>query len=473
MALDVRTCRFCCRQNLVIIVTRKLQVNGRAYRRTCGILVYGNHRARESFHVGTQIVQNDGAQHLVSVFVHAKGRFPECHNDFGFVRCFLRCVAGTGVAGTCPHLGNDGLHHVVVPCSLLVVGIFINHLQHPVFNFLGQGIGFLDVRPNGHFNINVSQIGLVGRKKDHFGRKGRQKDHTGHQQSDGAVVHLIYIFCAQGIPHNAAVKLLQLGQVGFAEPLGGLVQPQYIQGRQTAAVKQQVAYRVQGGCRRAFQGIPGHVQRQANSRRQQAALGPLFHIDLLLFDLHVARCQRRIDHQGHKQRRRQHNHQRNGQVLHELANQTRPNGQRQKGRNRCGGGGNNRNGNFSGAFAGCGLEVKAHIRVPVDVFNYHNPIVYQHPQSKHQGKQDHGIQGHAHGSQNEEAQQHGERNGNPYKEGIAQSQKEHQHQDHQQNPKQDGVLQLAQLVAGAVGLVVGDRYLNVVRQGVRSGVGKD
>ena len=181
LTLDVGSRPFGSRQNLGVVVAGEFQVDRRAHGGTRRILIYRNNGPGESLHVVAQVVQNHRTQHLATVLIHAEGRLAERHNNLGFVRGFLRGVARSRVARSRAHLGNDGLHHVVVLRAVLGVRILVDHFQYPIFHPLGKCVGFFDVRAYGQFNVDVGQIGFVGRKKDHIGRYHHQQRNAGEQ----------------------------------------------------------------------------------------------------------------------------------------------------------------------------------------------------------------------------------------------------------------------------------------------------
>ena len=196
-------------------------------------------------------------------------------------------------------------------------------------------------------------------------------------------------------------------------------------------------------------------------------------VDVFFAHLHQHRGQHRIDDQRHEEGRAQHNDQGHGQIAHELPNQTRPHGQGQKGRQGGGRGSDDGPCHLSHTILRSIVGTVAFIHQSVHVLHHHNPIVHQHAQGQHQRKQDHGIERHPQGVQDQEAHEHGERNGHPHKQSIPKSKKEQQHPHHQQHPKNDGVLKLLQLGLRHVALIVGDGHPKVPWQHVLTGLVDD
>ena len=98
------------------------------------------------------------------------------------------------------------------------------------------------------------------------------------------------------------------------------------------------------------------------------------------------------------------------------------------------------------------------------VLHGHNAVVHQHAQCKHERKEHHGVQCDAHGVQDHEAEQHTGGYGYAHKERIAEPEEEHQYEHDQKDAENDAVLQLGDLIARLIALVIGDRDLQIGRE---------
>ena len=92
----------------------------------------------------------------------------------------------------------------------------------------------------------------------------------------------------------------------------------------------------------------------------------------------------------------------------------------------------------------------------VDVFNHNDTVVDEHTKRQNEGEQYHEVECNAHQAQDRKRKEHGERNGNPYKESVAQAEPKHDDENNEHNTKKDIVLEIAHLHACEARLVVGN-----------------
>ena len=107
------------------------------------------------------------------------------------------------------------------------------------------------------------------------------------------------------------------------------------------------------------------------------------------------------------------------------------------------------------------------------VLHGHNAVVHQHAQCKDKRKEHHGVQRDAHGIQDHEAEQHTGGYGYAHKERVAEPEEEHQYKHDQKDAENDAVLQLGDLIARLIALVVGDRDLQIGREYLGLCIGQD
>ena len=221
------------------------------------------------------------------------------------------------------------------------------------------------------------------------------------------------------------------------------------------------------GCRAQYQEHHTKTgQRQAHPVGTALVYGFLAHT-------HEHRSQNWVDDQRHKQRRAQNDNERDGQILHELPDQTRPNGKRHKRSQRgCRRGDDGPSHLTHTKFRG-GDGGFAFIHQTIDILHDHNAIVHQHAERQYQREQNHHIEGDAQCAEDHERHEHGQRNGDPDEEGVAQPKEEQQDADHEQDAEDDRVLQLLYLRPSLVGLVVGDAHIEVGREVGRLSIGYD
>ena len=90
-----------------------------------------------------------------------------------------------GVACALAHLGNYGLHHVVVGLAFYRIFINLKEAFNLILHLLGDAVGLFNVGAHGHFDVNIGQVGLVVWEEHHLGRNYRHQNKAQHKKSDG------------------------------------------------------------------------------------------------------------------------------------------------------------------------------------------------------------------------------------------------------------------------------------------------
>ena len=185
---------------------------------------------------------------------------------------------------------------------------------------------------------------------------------------------------------------------------------------------------------------------------------------LAAFDIHKGCTECGVDEKPNQEGGGQRDDEGDGKVFHEFAHNARP---KDHGGKRTQGGegrGDDRYCYFVGACAGACVFVFAFLAVAVNVFDDDDGVVHQHPQGQDEAKEDDHIQGDVEGCQDEEGDEHGKRNGNAHKKGVAYTHKEKEDPNHQQEAGNDIVFQVLDHHANVVGLVGQNMYIGSRRE---------
>ena len=331
------------------------------------------------------------------------------------------------------------------------------------FDLLGDAVRLFDVRADGHVDVDVDVLRLVLGEELHLRREDAEEDERPEQQTDHAVEEEPGFGTAQGKSEDAFIHVFQGGEQPVLEPGGGWSEGVPVDQAHHASQDEEVA-----------QGVQSRTEQQ-QAQDDEDARGDEQPADVHLgfLDAHVQAGQHGVDDERHEQRGRQHDDQRERQILHELADDARPDGQRQEGSERGGRGGNDGPSDFTHTVAGRVERRHALVHQSIDVLDDHDAIVHQHAECQDQGEEHHHIEGDAQRVEDGEAEEHGQRDGDPDEQGVPQSEEEQEHADHKQDPEDDAVLQFIDLRPRLVRLVGRDADVEVVRQEVRLCFGDD
>ncbi len=168
---------------------------------------------------------------------------------------------------------------------------------------------------------------------------------------------------------------------------------------------------------------------------------------------HQDRGGHRQHQHGDDERADEHDHDRLGQIAHELAHHAGPEEERREGGDGRGGGCGDGARDLLGALDGRGDEVFAFLDVTEDVLDQDDGVIYQHPKRHDQREEHDHVQRHAERADHHERQEHGERDGEGDHQAVAHAHEEEQHADDEQEAGDDAVLQLADHVVDDLRLV--------------------
>ena len=212
---------------------------------------------------------------------------------------------------------------------------------------------------------------------------------------------------------------------------------------------------------------------RTNGRRQQPLVDqenppadPLVGTDLwcrggLALHFQQDRAERRVDDHGHQQRGRQGDDDRLGQKAHELADDVRPEQQRDECRQGREGRSDHRPGYLAGAIDGRLDSPRAFLHVAVHVLDDDDGVVDQHAEHQYEAEQHDHVQRDAQGAQDGEGNEHRERNRQRYQNAVAHSHDDHHDNDDQNQAGQHVVLQVGDHQPDELRLV--ERHVDVNR----------
>ena len=121
-------------------------------------------------------------EHLLTFNALPEFEFDKAHGDLGLVGRLGHARALVGVAGAFAHLSDHRLHHEVVRTrGRLGISVFVQGLQDHFFYFSGDPIRALDIGADGHFDVDIGQVGLVLREEQCLGREGAHKHEAQHE----------------------------------------------------------------------------------------------------------------------------------------------------------------------------------------------------------------------------------------------------------------------------------------------------
>ena len=386
----------------------------------------------------------------------ALAQFFEGHGHFAEVRLggaglLLRVVGADGDVG-------DNRFHVRI--------IVADDAVHPLFEQRGHAVSHFHGRAHRHLHVGVDELGVALGEEFHLGladghghpRKHEQGQHPRHDAAlaPARAVHRPV--------HEPGVAVLESGQRALLEVGNGPVQHVAVQENKEDQEQHQIAHE-----RRARHVAddgndhqsPHPAQKLAGERR---ALGVGA---VVVFALHEGDGKHRVDDEGHDERREQGHNQRNRQVVHELADDARPKGQRHERRHRRQRAGQHRDEHLAGRELGrlLGGELGLVVVDAVGVFNHHNGVVDHNAQRQQEAEEHNHVQREAQNGQHQKGQEHAQRHAQAHKQGVGGAHEEHQNQRHQNKADDDGVNQVGERDAGVVRGVAGDGDFEVLGQG--------
>ena len=242
------------------------------------------------------------------------------------------------------------------------------------FDVLGHLVGLGEVGANGFGHEDVEVLWLVVWEEQHLGWEDPHQHDGQEQQSHRAPEECPGTAAPKHIGQEALIRRFKTRQKRVLELQRGRVQHVGVEQRQDARQRQNVAKArgPQGEKRRAHcDQNPGHHVRAVA-------------VHVLFSHLHEDRRQDGVDDQCHKQRRPQNDDQGHGQVAHELPDESRPKGQRQKRRKRGAGRGDDGPRHLAHAIAGGFQRTVPLVHQTVHVLHHHNAVVDKHAERQHQ-----------------------------------------------------------------------------------------